>query len=106
MLIMPKKGYRICVDCGRISLPRQLKDKKISSGKIVKCCPHCGTAENVNTARPIFNEYQARQYFMTIEYIREDSKKYFCEIPEEVIKMYDDMYDVYDIPKHLRVYQF
>ena len=62
--------------------------------------------ENVNTARPIFNEYQARQYFMTLEYIKEDSKKYFCEVPADVIKMYDDMYNVYEIPKNLRIYKF
>lgn len=105
MLIMPKKGYRICTDCGKISVPRQLKEKLLN-GKKIKYCPFCNTAENINTARPVFNEYQARQYFMTLEYIKEDSKKYFCDVPENVIKMYDDMYNVYDIPKHLRVYKF
>ena len=56
-------------------IPTAQFKEKLLNGKKVKYCPFCNTAENINTARPVFNEYQARQYFMTLEYIKEDSKK-------------------------------
>lgn len=106
MLIAPKKGYRICVDCGKISRVRQLKEKTIPTGKKIKCCPHCGVFENVSSATPVFNVEQAEKYFMLLEYMREDSKKYFCGVPDDVKKQYAVMYDTYGIPQGLRIYDF
>ena len=52
MLITPKRGYRVCLHCGKILLSKQVVDGKFN-GKKVKVCPYCNEPEKISTGNDI-----------------------------------------------------
>ena len=56
MLIMPKRGLRVCLHCGKVLRSNQVIDS-IFNGKKVKACPYCGEPEKISTGNDIINDY-------------------------------------------------
>ena len=98
MMVMPKKGYRVCLQCGKISLSKQLVDLKYGN-KMHKCCPYCHFPEDMNSGTERINQYQANNLFM----VAGMTTKEFIRTPESD-KKYKQMYDAYSIPEDLRIY--
>lgn len=97
MLMMPKKGYRVCLHCGKVLSSRQVVEG-FYNGKRVKVCPYCSEPEKISTGNDIINDYQARDLFRIVEM---KSKEFYLN-PELEAK-YDKMYDNCLIPKEIRV---
>lgn len=97
MTIMPKRGYRVCLECGKIFLSKRLVSNK-QNNKNVKCCPYCGCNEKEKMGNEVLNEVNAKDLF----YIVGLKSKEFCMSPEIEAK-YDKMYDNCLIPKSVRV---
>lgn len=97
MMIIPKRGYRVCLHCGKILLSRQVIEGKIR-GKKVKVCPNCNEPERVSKNENILNEVNAVDLFR----IAEMKSKEF-NLNSELEAKYDRMYDNCLIPKEIRV---
>ena len=97
MLIMPKKGYRVCLHCGKIMSTKQIKEK-IIEGKKIKVCYNCGEPEKKSTGKDIISEYQARDLFNIVSM----KGKEWMMTPEIETK-YNTMYDNCLIPPEVRV---
>ena len=96
MMYMPKKGYRICLNCGKLMQSHDL----IGTGKN-KICPNCGSAEKGHVGeRVLINQYQAMGLFKIITL----QSKEFAPLDEPEIKAkYAKMYDDFGIPDCLRI---
>lgn len=97
MLVMPKRGLRVCLHCGKVILSKQMKDGYYN-GKKSKCCPNCGEPEKFSTGNDIITNYQA----MDLVRIMEMKSKEFYLTPELEAK-YDKMYDNCLIPPEIRI---
>lgn len=97
MLIMPKKGYRVCLHCGRIMSTKQVIEE-VYEGKKVKACYNCGEPEKISTGLDRINKFQAEELFRIATL---KSKEFYLN-PELEAK-YDEMYDNVLIPKDIRV---
>lgn len=97
MLIMPKRGLRVCLHCGKIMLSKMVVDGKFN-GRKAKVCPYCGEPEKKSTGCDIINEYQARDLVKIVEM---KSKEFYLN--EELAAKYDRMYDNCLIPPEIRI---
>lgn len=97
MMIIPKRGYRVCLHCGKILLSRQIVEGQFNS-KNVKVCPNCNEPEKVSVNENILNEVNAADLFR----IAEMKSKEFYLSPELEAK-YERMYDNCLVPKSVRV---
>ena len=97
MLITPKRGYRVCLHCGKILLSKQVVDGKFN-GKKVKVCPFCNEPEKISTGNDIINDYQAMDLFKIVGF---KSKEFF--LTPELEAKYEEMYDNCLIPKEVRI---
>lgn len=97
MLVAPKRGYRVCLHCGKILTSKQLLDGRFN-GKKVKLCPNCSEPDNVSTGNDIINEYQAMDLFKIVGF---KSKEFF--LTPEIEAKYEEMYDNCLIPKEVRI---
>lgn len=98
MTIIPKKGYRVCLDCGKIFLSKQLLSGETFGVKSDKVCPFCYGFERVKSKRPILNDQNAIDLFR----IAEMKCKEFC-LSDDIIAKYERMYDNCLVPKKVRV---
>ena len=92
MYIMPKRGYRICLDCGTIGTSRMCKDDKY--------CPWCGSPTKKDSNEHSLTESQAKyltelvggfshEFWITPEIIEKYQKAAkMCNIPEQVYRRY------------------
>lgn len=97
MLIMPKRGYRVCLHCGKIMLSKQvLMGNK--EGKQVKVCPYCNENANMSTGRDVLSESIAMDFFKIVEM---KSKEFY--LTDELNAKYEEMYNNCLVPKCVRV---
>lgn len=97
MLIMPKRGLRVCLHCGKVLRSNQVIDS-VFNGKKVKACSYCGEPEKMSTGNDIINDYQARDLVKIAEM---KGKEFYLN--EELEAKYDRMYDNCLIPPEIRI---
>lgn len=98
MMIIPKKGYRVCLHCGVISKSSDLLELE-SNGKLCKCCPSCSVPEHVDIKDGnIIGLLKAQDLFRIAELKSKESI-----LTPEIISEYDKMYDKALIPHSIRV---
>lgn len=97
MLIMPKRGYRVCLHCGKIMLAKQVVSVN-KQGKQVKTCPYCNEQANISTGCDIMAESVAMDLFRIVEM---KSKEFYFD--EEIESKYNKMYDNCLVPNAVRV---
>lgn len=97
MLIMPKRGYRVCLHCGKIMLAKQVVSVN-KQGKQVKACPYCNEEANKSTGHDKLAESVAMDLFKIVEM---KSKEF--NITEELELKYNKMYDNCLVPYDVRI---
>lgn len=96
MMIIPKKGYRVCLTCGKVLTKHQMDIMKNHTGK--NSCPYCYTGEKEDTGVNKLTEYQAEMYFKLLGDKGQETR--FMETPE-ITEKYNKLLEMYGIPKDL-----
>lgn len=97
MMIKPKRGYRVCLKCGKICASKQLVEVNYNN-KNMKACPYCKTPENVDVGGNKIGLIKAQDLFRIVEM---KSKEFVMS--EEIEEKYKKMYDNCLIPEDIRI---
>lgn len=97
MLVMPKRGYRVCLHCGKIMTTKQIVTVN-KHGKQVKTCYYCKEEANISTVCDILTESVAMDLFRIVEM---KSKEFYIDAELEL--KYNKMYDNCFVPHDVRV---